>query len=67
MLWAEFHVLFYEHTATMVEKSVLNCAPRDKLTAEVVDPTMILKKEVHRETIGEETVYLAVTFATQGN
>ena len=51
----------------MVEKSVLNCAPRDKLAAVVVDPTMILKKEVHRETIGEETVYLAVTFATQGN
>ena len=67
MLWAEFHLCSNEHPATMVEKSFLNSAPIDKLTAVVVDPTMILNKEVHRETVGELIVYSAVRFATQGN
>ena len=42
VLKAESHIRYNEHPATMVEKSVLNCAPRDKLAAVVVDPTMIL-------------------------
>ena len=42
VLKAEFLLCSNEHPATMVEKSVLNSAPRDKLAAVVVDPTMIL-------------------------
>ena len=47
----------------MVEKSGL---AKGKLAADG-DPTMVLKKEVHRETVEEIIDLLSVRFATQGN
>ena len=41
----------------MVEKSVTNSTAKDKLAAEEVDPTVVLKKEVHRETVEEIIIY----------